>query len=42
MDVQGGAIGLKRPSWIIRWQLYLFQWPGPDFGRAIQPLALVG
>ena len=32
-----GAVGLGRASWIIPWELNVFQWPGPDIGRAPHP-----
>jgi hypothetical protein len=33
-----GSFGLDRPSWIVPWELNLFRWPGPDVGRAAQPI----
>jgi len=32
-----GAVGLGRASWIVPWELNVFQWPGPDLGRAPHP-----
>jgi hypothetical protein len=37
IGLKGGAVDLERPSWIIPWELNLFQWPGPDVGRAPHP-----
>ena len=33
-----GALGLGRPSWIVPWEINVFQWPGPDVGRAARPV----
>ena len=33
-----GVIGLSRASWIVPWELNLFRWPGPDVGRAANPV----
>ncbi len=32
-----GALGLDRASWIIPWELNVFQWLGPDVGAAARP-----
>jgi hypothetical protein len=33
-----GALGLGRASWIIPWELNVFQWLGPDVGSAARPV----
>jgi len=37
IGVPKGTLDPDRPSWIIPWELNLFQWPGPDVGRAARP-----
>ncbi len=37
IGLSAGALGLGRPSWIVPWELNVFQWPGPDVGRAPRP-----
>jgi hypothetical protein len=32
-----GALGLDRRSWVIPWELNVFQWLGPDIGPAPRP-----
>lgn len=38
IGMAGGVVGLDRPSWIIPWELNLFQWPGPDVFPVIRPV----
>jgi len=36
--LDGRGVALDRASWIIPWELNVFRWPGPDVGRAPNPI----
>lgn len=37
IQLSPGAVGLRRASWVVPWELNVFKWPGPDIGRAERP-----